>query len=134
MLRHNRSFYEILLSELESKLADYDIHDILAEYEDSMQVIQSDMEDYLDEYPMPNIGSIGEPDSALDIAENDLNFLRSIFREDYIKDVDAFAQNTESSKSHELFLDSTSPFFSILQEIDSRAPNVCVTIYFMINI
>lgn len=117
---NNRPFNEILLAELDAKLNNSDIHDIMAKYALSADRLQKEDLKHEDErVRLPNIGGIGDIDSAFEILPRDIKFLQSLFRDDY-------AQNAEEDGGKKLtsnlLLDSSSPFFDFLREIDSRSP------------
>ena len=116
---NSRPFNEILLSELDAKLNDYDIHEILEEF--SLSIDQLQKEDLNEDGRLPNIGGIGDIDTALELLPRDIMFLNTLYREDYAKDAE---EEIERKADSDLLLDSSSPFFDFLREIDSRSPEV----------
>eukprot|EP01036_Dinobryon_divergens_P029535 gene29535-38650_t len=113
----SKPFNEILLSELDAKLNDYDIHEILEEF--ALSVDQLQKEDLYEDGRLPNIGGIGDIDTALELLPRDIMFLKTLYREDYAKDAE---EEVERKANSNLLMDSSSPFFDFLREIDSRSP------------
>lgn len=121
----SKPFNEILLSELDAKLNDYDIHEILEEF--ALSVDQLQKEDLYEDGRLPNIGGIGDIDTALELLPRDIMFLKTLYREDYAKDAE---EEVERKANSNLLMDSSSPFFDFLREIDSRSPEViCMVKY-----
>lgn len=117
---NSRPFNEILLSELDAKLKNYDIHDVLEEFVRSADLLKKEGLDEEDGR-LPKIGGIGDIGTASELRPSDIAILQKLFRQDYAQDAE---QDVEKKLNSNLVLDSSSPFFDFLQEIDSRSPKV----------